>query len=264
MKRSVVAGVLIAAAAVCAGVILSLHRRNVELARQLGEANRETASLRQLAQRYWHELEDTVRYAAAAEKQTAATANRAAQTEAERDAAQAAARQAESESERSRLELERLRMRREQELNHMQEVLDRIARTRRTPSGMVVELSNDSFQFDFDKADLRPANRELLSRIAGVLLMSSGYRLSVQGHTDDIGSAGYNQTLSERRAASVAKYLEAAGIDPAVVEVRGFGMSSPRAEGKSSAARQQNRRVEIAVVDSLIHYHGMPAAAGKS
>ncbi len=264
MKRSVTAGVLIAAAALCAGVILSLHRRNVELARQLGDAHRETASLRQLTARYWHQLEDAVKYAAAAEKQSAVTATRAAQSEAERDAAQAAARQARSESEQSRLELERLRLRREQELNHMQEVLDRIAKTRRTPSGMVVELNNDSFQFDFDRADLRPLNREILSRIAGVLLMSSGYRLSVQGHTDDIGSVDYNQKLSERRAASVAKYLEAAGIDPAVIEVRGFGMSSPRAQGKSGSARQQNRRVEIAVVDSFIHYHGVPAAAGKS
>ncbi len=264
MKRPVVAGVLIAGVVVCAGFALFLHRQTVALEEQLTVAKSEAASLRQLARQYSQELEDTVKFAAAAQKQSAETANRAAQSEAERMAAEAQARQAQAESEQSRQALERIRLRREQELNHMQQVLDRIAKTRRTPSGMVVELSNDSFQFDFDKADLRPQNREILSRIAGVLLMSSGYRLSVQGHTDDVGSADYNQKLSERRAASVAKYLEASGIDPAVVDTRGFGKSSPRAEGKTTAARQKNRRVEIAVVDSLIHYQGMPGSAGTT
>lgn len=264
MRRAVTAGVLLAGMVLSAGFILFLHRRNAGLERQLAAARSESASLRQLSERYSHELENTVKFAAAAQAQTAATVHRAAQSEAERDAAQAEARQAQANSEQSRRELDRIRSERERELNHMQEVLDRIARTRRTPSGMVVELTNDSFQFDFDKSDLRPANREILSRIAGVLLMSNGYRLSVQGHTDDIGSDDYNQKLSERRATSVARYLEASGIDPGVVDVRGFGKTSPRAHGKSAAARQQNRRVEIAVVDSLIRYQGMPGASGRS
>jgi hypothetical integral membrane protein (TIGR02206 family) len=89
----------------------------------------------------------------------------------------------------------------------MHEALARIAATRRTSSGLVIDLTNDSFRFDFDKAALRPENREILSRIAGVLLASSGYRLFVHGHTDDVGSDEYNQQLSERRAASVASYL---------------------------------------------------------
>jgi outer membrane protein OmpA-like peptidoglycan-associated protein len=264
MKRPVVAGIAIAAFVLAAGGVLVLHQYAVDLEQQLTVAKSETASLRDLARRYSHDLEETVKFAAAAQRRTLETAGQAAQSAAERDAAQDLARRAEADSQQSRQELEQLRVRREQELNHMQEVLARIAKTRRTASGVVIELGNDSFQFDFDKADLRPENREVLSRIAGVLLMSNGFRLSIQGHTDDVGSADYNQKLSERRAASVAQYLESSGIDPAVVDVRGFGKTSPRAENKSRDARQKNRRVEIAVVDSLIHYQGIAGAHSKS
>jgi OOP family OmpA-OmpF porin len=121
---------------------------------------------------------------------------------------------------------------------------------------MVVELANDSFYFDFDKATLRPQNREVLSRIAGVLLVSTGYRLSIHGHTDDVGTAEYNQGLSERRAESVAEYLKSSGIPAELIEVRGFGKNSPRVKAATQEARQRNRRVEIAIVDSMIHYRG--------
>jgi outer membrane protein OmpA-like peptidoglycan-associated protein len=141
--------------------------------------------------------------------------------------------------------------------------LAKIAATRRTGSGMVIDLTNDSFAFDFDKAALRPENREILSRIAGVLLASNGYRLFVHGHTDDVGPEQYNQELSERRAASVAGYLKSAGIDPEVIEIRGFGLSSPRAPGRTPEARQKNRRVEIVVVDSVIHYRREVTGHGR-
>ncbi len=140
----------------------------------------------------------------------------------------------------------------------MREALGRIAPTRRTASGMVVELANDSFHFDFDKADLRPQNREILSRIAGVLLASQGYRVFVYGHTDDTGTAEYNQVLSERRARSVADYLVAAGLPQDIMQVKGFGKTNPRAANNTPAGRQKNRRVEIGIVDSIIEYQGQP------
>ena len=81
----------------------------------------------------------------------------------------------------------------------MHEALSQIAESQRTPMGMVVNLGQDSFLFDFDKAALRAENREILSRIAGVLLASHGYRLYVYGYTDDTGPESYNQQLSEKR-----------------------------------------------------------------
>jgi outer membrane protein OmpA-like peptidoglycan-associated protein len=134
--------------------------------------------------------------------------------------------------------------------------LNRIASTRRTKSGLLMSLGSDTINFDFDKAELRPEERELLSRIAGILLTSSGYRVQVFGHTDDIGTDQYNQTLSERRAVAVRDYLVKAGIDPAIISTKGFGKSNPLVKGTSEADRAKNRRVEIGIIDTVITYQG--------
>ncbi len=76
----------------------------------------------------------------------------------------------------------------------------------------MLNLGEDSIKFDFDKAELKPKERELLSRIAGILLTSSDYTVSVNGHTDDVGTEDYNQKLSERRAEVVHRYLIEAGV----------------------------------------------------
>ena len=151
-------------------------------------------------------------------------------------------------------ELENMRRQRAAELDRMQQALSRIVPTARTPAGMVMQLANKSFRFDFDSAALKTENRETLSRIAGVLLASEGYRLFIDGHTDDVGTDQYNQGLSERRAASVRDYLVKAGIPADIVEVKGFGKSNPLVQAKSTDAREKNRRVEIGIVDTIINY----------
>ena len=161
-----------------------------------------------------------------------------------------------AEAERSRQEAERLRKRRQKELDRMHEALSRIAESQRTPMGMVVNLGQDSFLFDFDKAALRAENREILSRIAGVLLASHGYRLYVYGHADDTGPEAYNQQLSEKRAQAVRQYLVEAGIPTEIIEAEGFGEFSPAVRLKTSQARRLNRRVVIGVVDTVIDYAG--------
>ena len=99
-----------------------------------------------------------------------------------------------------------------------------------------------------------------MSRIAGILLISKGYGLSVFGYTDDIGSAEYNQQLSVKRAKAVEDYLVQAGIDRAIINVKGYGKTSPLAEGAGEDHRAQNRRVEIALTDSSIHFDGEPSS----
>ena len=161
---------------------------------------------------------------------------------------------AEEEARRREQELEELRDKRERELSRMQEALSQIAETERTPLGLVVRLGEDALQFDFDDDKIRVENRELLSRIAGVLLGSHGYQLTIYGHTDDQGAETYNQRLSERRAQAVERYLAQAGVSQEIMHAEGLGESSPRAAGASEEARQENRRVEIAVVDTVIRY----------
>lgn len=275
MKRAILAGLTIAALALAIGFGWISLQRNRDLERRLADATRQAAALRQESQNYARELDRALQDAARRALEAAAVRiNSEAKTrvageakrlaEAETRAAEEAKRLAEDEARKSRQELTALQHRRAQELDRMQEALTRIAATRRTDSGLVIDLANDSFRFDFDKTTLRPENREILSRIAGVLLASNGYRLFIHGHTDDVGTDEYNQQLSERRAESVGAYLISAGVDAGVIETRGFGKSSPRAKGKTPDARQENRRVEIVVVDSVIHYEGEVRRDGRS
>ena len=83
--------------------------------------------------------------------------------------------------------------------------LSRIAETRETARGIIVNLPD--ILFDFDKSTLRAQGREILSKISGILLVAKGYTLKLEGHTDSVGSDEYNQRLSERRAQSVRDYL---------------------------------------------------------
>jgi outer membrane protein OmpA-like peptidoglycan-associated protein len=170
--------------------------------------------------------------------------------------AQSAAQQASEQARQAEDELARIRRERNEELNRMQQALNRVVETKRTAQGMTIILPDSTFRFEFDSADLSQKNRELLSRIAGILLVSKGYGLSVFGYTDDVGTADYNQQLSVRRATAVEQYLVQSGIDSTIVNLKGFGKTSPIVPGTSAAARARNRRVEIALTDSEIRYVG--------
>lgn len=193
------------------------------------------------------EAADTGRNQAVAEMQAA---------DAGRAQALAQAQQAAQKSEQAEENMLQMRRERQQELDKMQQALNRVVPTRRTPNGMVIVLRDATFRFAFDSASLNEKDRELLSRIAGILLVSKGYGLSIYGYTDDIGTPEYNQQLSVRRAQAVEKYLEKAGLDPSIMQVKGFGKTEPLVRGDSAAARAQNRRVEIALADSSIQYVG--------
>ena len=125
----------------------------------------------------------------AAEQEAAAAKREALEAAAARQQSDLEAGQARADAVQAREQVERMRAAREADLDRMQEALNRVAPTRRTPTGMVIQLAGRSFEFDFDRAELRPGNREILSRIAGILLASTGYSLYVYGHTDDIGAA---------------------------------------------------------------------------
>ena len=116
--------------------------------------------------------------------------------ESEADFAHQRADLAETAARQARAEADRIRAQRDAKMSRLQDALGRIAETNRTALGLVMSLGEDAINFDFDKADLKPADRELLSRIVGVLMTSSGYRIQVFGHTDDVGTMVYNQTLS--------------------------------------------------------------------
>jgi OmpA-OmpF porin, OOP family len=121
-----------------------------------------------------------------------------------------------------------------------------------------MNLGSDHLKFEFDKAELRPEDRELLSRVAGILLSSQNYTVSVNGHTDDVGSDTYNQKLSERRAQAVRDYLVKAGLSPEILSVTGHGKSLPLIRSATDAARAKNRRVELGIANTRIQYGRPP------
>ena len=102
--------------------------------------------------------------------------------------------------------------------------------------------------FDTNSSSLRSASRSTLQEMADVFQKYPNTTLKVEGHTDSRGTAAYNQRLSERRADSVARYIEDLGVRSSRVDAIGYGESQPRATNGTAAGRQLNRRVEIHVI----------------
>ena len=181
-----------------------------------------------------------------------------AKSEEEAEVAKQQAQVARNDATLAQQKAEEYRKQREEELNRLQTALSQIADTRRTAMGLVMTLGSKSIRFDFDKSDVRPENREVLSRIAGVLIALKGYSIYVYGYTDDIGTQEYNLKLSQRRAEAVRDYLVQAGLDPNIISNKGFGKSDPRVRGEGPDARAINRRVEIGIVDSRLRFDELP------
>ena len=118
--------------------------------------------------------------------------------------------------------------------------------TRTADNELNVTVKNEVL-FDFNSSALRSTSRDTLREMANVFEKYPNTSIEVAGHTDSIGSAAYNQRLSERRAGSVATYLENLGVRSSRIDAVGYGKSEPRATNSTAAGRQLNRRVEIHV-----------------
>ena len=102
--------------------------------------------------------------------------------------------------------------------------------------------------FAYDSATVQPQFQATLDQVAQVLSQYNETYIDVYGHTDSTGSEAYNQDLSERRAQSVASYLESRGVQAARIGTRGFGETQPIAPNDTEEGRAANRRVEIRIV----------------
>jgi outer membrane protein OmpA-like peptidoglycan-associated protein len=166
------------------------------------------------------------------------------------DQARLQAQQAEQkaqEADRLRAQAEQAQLQlRQQLLQQFNMILD----TRDTARGLIVNMSD--VLFDFNKSTLRPAAREKLAKISGIILSHPGLTLEVDGYTDSIGSEDYNMKLSDRRAGGVRDYLLGEGISPDNITAKGFGKDNPVASNDNAAGRQKNRRVEMVVSGDII------------
>lgn len=109
---------------------------------------------------------------------------------------------------------------------------------------LVVNMPQDVL-FATDSANLRPDLARDIKAIAANLIRYPNSQIEVVGHTDNSGSAAYNQDLSQRRAVSVANVLRESGVQNGRIAAFGRGEDQPIASNLSAAGRAQNRRVEI-------------------
>jgi outer membrane protein OmpA-like peptidoglycan-associated protein len=99
--------------------------------------------------------------------------------------------------------------------------------------------------FEFDKDIIRPESFPILDAVAEVLQKNPDMRIEIQGHTDNKGSAKYNAKLSDRRAASVRKYLVSHGVAADRLVSHGYGLSRPLVPNDTEQNRALNRRVQF-------------------
>jgi outer membrane protein OmpA-like peptidoglycan-associated protein len=104
--------------------------------------------------------------------------------------------------------------------------------------------------YGFDSAELQPAARENLTKLANSLKNYPDSDILIVGHTDSIGNENYNMGLSNRRAQSAKNYLVAQGIPADRIRTEGRGENEPIADNETEAGRQENRRVEVAIFAS--------------
>ena len=117
------------------------------------------------------------------------------------------------------------------------------------PAPKVIDRLAIHVNFDFDKSTVRDADTAELQKALAFVRKYAGYKISIEGHTDGIGTEQYNQRLSERRAAAVRQYLLQHGVaDGARITSAGYGESKPIADNATEQGRFQNRRVEILIL----------------
>jgi len=116
-----------------------------------------------------------------------------------------------------------------------------------TERGLVVTLGD--ILFDVDRAQLTPGGELQVVRLADVLQQMPERNVLIEGHTDSSGPDSYNDKLSQRRADAVEDLLIIQGIEPTRVVTRGYGERFPVAANDTAAGRQQNRRVEIVILN---------------
>lgn len=157
------------------------------------------------------------------------------------------ARQAAAQSDQLRQQAEKekqdLRARLLQQLNT-------VLATRDTARGLIANMSDVLFKSG--SFELLSGARERLAKVSGIVLAYPSLHLSVEGHTDSVGSDQYNQQLSEKRAQAVRDYLVQQGIASDAIAASGFGKTAPVASNDTPDGRKQNRRVELVLSGDAI------------
>ena len=112
----------------------------------------------------------------------------------------------------------------------------------------VLDLAFKNLEFESGKAIIRGTSYPSLDSLAALLVAKPDWKLNIAGHTDNVGSAAANMTLSKNRSNAVKDYLNSRGVAADRFVVEWFGVTKPIADNKTPAGRQKNRRVEMKVL----------------
>lgn len=128
-----------------------------------------------------------------------------------------------------------------------------------TPRGVVVDavgcprkgsVTLHGVNFENNSATLMETSRPVLDDVAADLKAHPRLKVELEGHTDSVGAAAYNQGLSQRRAESVRDYLIAQGVSASQLTAKGYGETKPIATNDTPGGRAGNRRVVMSVTDN--------------
>lgn len=116
-------------------------------------------------------------------------------------------------------------------------------------NGQIFLIMPGNITFDSNDATIKPGFQPVLNSVAKVIKEYNKTMVQVNGYTDSTGTAATNNALSLMRANSISNYLRAQGVDGNRILANGFGSSNPIASNATAAGREQNRRVEIVLIN---------------
>jgi outer membrane protein OmpA-like peptidoglycan-associated protein len=154
-----------------------------------------------------------------------------------------------NESKRALAEKDNLLNKQKEEANKKLEALQsKSISVSKDARGTILSLSD--ILFETAKADLKQELKENLAEIAGILKsLLIDASVVIEGHTDNVGKATANQTLSNQRALAVSRYLSDRGVAKGRLRAIGYGASKPVADNATDEGKAKNRRVELVIKD---------------
>ncbi|MBI5473449.1 MAG: OmpA family protein [Ignavibacteriae bacterium] len=119
-----------------------------------------------------------------------------------------------------------------------------------TANDILSELNKSGFialyiNFETGKSAIMPESQNLIDQIAAMLKSNPSLNVSIEGHTDNVGSPASNKSLSENRATSVMNAIVGKGVEKSRLSTKGWGQENPVGDNRTEEGRAKNRRVEI-------------------
>jgi outer membrane protein OmpA-like peptidoglycan-associated protein len=143
-------------------------------------------------------------------------------------------------------------------MNKLNELQSKLIQVTKDARGIILSMSD--ILFDVNKASLKADLKTSLAKVAGILSVYQQLNVSIEGNTDNTGSAEHNMKLSQQRADNVKNFLVEQGIDAGRLTAKGLGMTMPIADNKTKEGRQKNRRVDLVIQDKALQQNVEPAA----